>query len=56
MSDLTTSGDSRRSKIRAIRNPDGDPYSVPKPDGLTEAKFISSGRIRCGPNAACAPR
>jgi len=25
---------------------------VPKRDGSTEAKFISSGRIRCSPNAA----
>jgi hypothetical protein len=25
---------------------------VPKPDGSTEVKFISSGRIRCTPNAA----
>lgn len=25
---------------------------VPKADGLTEVKFISSGRIRCSPNAA----
>ena len=25
---------------------------VPKPDGSTEVKFISSGRIRCSPNAA----
>jgi hypothetical protein len=25
---------------------------VPKPDGTTEVKFISSGRIRCSQNAA----
>ena len=25
---------------------------VPKPDGSTEVKFISSGRIRCSANAA----
>jgi hypothetical protein len=25
---------------------------VPKPDGSTEVRFISSGRLRCSPNAA----
>jgi hypothetical protein len=25
---------------------------VPKPDGSTEVKFVSSGRLRCTPNAA----
>jgi hypothetical protein len=25
---------------------------VPRPDGSTEVKFISSGRLRCSPNAA----
>lgn len=25
---------------------------VPKPDGSTEVKFLSSGRLRCSPNAA----
>ena len=25
---------------------------VPKPDGSTEVKFISSGRLRCSANAA----
>jgi hypothetical protein len=25
---------------------------VPKPDGTTEVKFLSSGRLRCSPNAA----
>jgi hypothetical protein len=25
---------------------------IPKPDGTTEVKFISSGRVRCSPNAA----
>ena len=25
---------------------------IPKPDGSTEVKFISSGRLRCSPNSA----
>jgi hypothetical protein len=25
---------------------------IPKPDGTTEVKFISSGRVRCSANAA----
>jgi hypothetical protein len=25
---------------------------VPKPDGSTEVRFLSSGRLRCSPNAA----
>ena len=29
---------------------------VPKPDGATEVKFISSGRIRCSANAAATLR
>ena len=29
-----------------------DPHSRAKPDGSTEVKFISSGRLRCSANAA----